>query len=160
MKILRKILLPTDFSKLSEVAKDYVLMLKGDFEQEVIVLHVLSPVEVSLPQFDDPFALEVVSAYAELPEVEKEILKKIESMLNQICAELEEAGFKTKKVISVGNPKEQIVEVAKRENVSLIVIGYHGKGLVEKILEMGSTAKAVVKSAECPVLVVKAKQEK
>jgi nucleotide-binding universal stress UspA family protein len=57
--------------------------------------------------------------------------------------------------MTIGDPKEEIVRVADEEKVNVIVIGYHGKGLLERILEMGSTAKAVIRNAKCPVLVVK-----
>ena len=76
-------------------------------------------------------------------------------MLEVLSQEFEEAGFKVKKILTIGSPSEEIVKIAKEEEVNVIVIGYHGKGLIERILEMGSTAKAVIKKAECPVLVVK-----
>ena len=55
----------------------------------------------------------------------------------------------------MGEPKEEIVRVAQEEAVNLIVMGYHGKGLIERILEIGSTTKGVIREAKCPVLVVK-----
>jgi len=155
MSLFRKVLYPTDFSELAEVAKDYVLKLKDANAQEVVILHVIHPLEFSLPQFDDPFALDVATIYAHIPEIEKEILKKHEEMLNTMADELEQQGFTVKRVMTIGDPKEEIVRVADEEKVNVIVIGYHGKGLLERILEMGSTAKAVIRNAKCPVLVVK-----
>ena len=155
MSLFRKVLYPTDFSELAEVAKDYVLKLKDANAQEVVILHVIHPLEFSLPQFDDPFALDVATIYAHIPEIEKEVLKKHEEMLNTMADELEQQGFTVKRVMTIGDPKEEIVRVADEEKVNVIVIGYHGKGLLERILEMGSTAKAVIRNAKCPVLVVK-----
>ena len=155
MSLFRKVLYPTDFSELAEVAKDYVLKLKDANAQEVVILHVIHPLEFSLPQFDDPFAMDVATIYAHIPEIEKEILKKHEEMLNTMADELEQQGFTVKRVMTIGDPKEEIVRVADEEKVNVIVIGYHGKGLLERILEMGSTAKAVIRNAKCPVLVVK-----
>jgi nucleotide-binding universal stress UspA family protein len=155
MSLFRKVLYPTDFSELAEVAKDYILKLKEANAQEVVILHVIHPLEFSLPQFDDPFALDVATIYAHIPEIEKEILKKHEEMLNTMADELEQQGFTVKRVMTIGDPKEEIVRIADEEKVNVIVIGYHGKGLLERILEMGSTAKAVIRNAKCPVLVVK-----
>ena len=155
MSLFRKVLYPTDFSELAEVAKDYVLKLKDANAQEVVILHVIHPLEFSLPQFDDPFAMDVATIYAHIPEIEKEVLKKHEEMLNTMADELEQQGFTVKRVMTIGDPKEEIVRVADEEKVNVIVIGYHGKGLLERILEMGSTAKAVIRNAKCPVLVVK-----
>ncbi len=159
MPLFRKVLYPTDFSELAEVAKNYVLKLKEANAQEVVVLHVIHPLEFSLPQFDDPFALDVATIYAHIPEIEKEVLKKHEEMLNAITDELKQQGFAVKKIMTIGDPKEEIVRIADEEKANVIVIGYHGKGLLERILEMGSTAKAVIRNAKCPVLVVKRESE-
>ena len=159
MPLFRKILYPTDFSELAEVAKEYVKKLKEANAKEVVVLHVIHPLEFSLPQFDDPFALDVATIYAHIPEMEKLILDRHEEMLKKIEKELKELGFQVKTVMTVGDPKSEIVRVAEEERVNVIVIGYHGKGIIERILEMGSTAKAVIKDAKCPVLVVKKLEE-
>ncbi len=159
MPLFEKILYPTDFSDLAEVAKEYVKKLKEAKAKEVVVLHVIHPLEFSLPQFDDPFALDVATLYAHLPEIEQAILKSHEERLKEIEEELKELDFKVKTVLTVGEPKEEIVRVAKEEGVKVIVIGYHGKSLIERILEIGSTAKGVIKEAPCPVLVVKKKEE-
>ncbi|WP_456342648.1 universal stress protein [Thermovibrio sp.] len=159
MPLFKKILYPTDFSELAEVAKEYVKKLKEANAKEVVVLHVIHPLEFSLPQFDDPFALDVATLYAHLPEIEQAILRSHEERLKEIEEELKACGFEVKTLLTVGEPKEEIVRVAKEENVSVIVIGYHGKSLIERILEIGSTAKAVIKKAECPVLVIKKREE-
>jgi len=159
MPLFKKILYPTDFSELAEVAKEYVIKLKEANAQEVVVLHVIHPLEFSLPQFDDPFALDVATLYAHLPEIEQAILRSHEERLKEIEEELKKAGFKVRTVLTVGEPKEEIVRVAEEERVNVIVIGYHGKSLIERILEIGSTAKAVIKKAKCPVLVVKKREE-
>jgi len=159
MPLFRKILYPTDFSELAEVAKEYVKKLKEANAKEVVVLHVIHPLEFSLPQFDDPFALDVATIYAHIPEMEKLILDRHEEMLKKIEKELKELGFQVKTIMTVGDPKSEIVRVAEEERVNVIVIGYHGKGIIERILEMGSTAKAVIKDSRCPVLVVKKLEE-
>ena len=160
MPLFRKILYPTDFSELAEVAKEYVKKLREANAQEVVVLHVIHPLEFSLPAFDDPFALDVATLYAHLPEIEKAIIEAHEERLEEIEEELKAVGFKVKALLTVGEPKEEIVRVSEEEKVNVIVIGYHGKSLIERILEIGSTAKAVIKKAKCPVLVVKKVEEK
>ncbi|WP_457677857.1 universal stress protein [Thermovibrio sp.] len=159
MPLFKKILYPTDFSDLAEVAKDYVKKLKEANAKEVVVLHVIHPLEFSLPQFDDPFALDVATIYTHLPEIEQAILRSHEERLKEIEKELKKVGFQVKTVMTVGEPKEEIIRVAEEERVNLIVIGYHGKGLLERILEIGSTAKGVITKAKCPVLVVKKREE-
>jgi len=159
MPLFKKVLYPTDFSKLAETAKEYVKKLREANAKEVVILHVVHPLEFSLPQFDDPFALDVATIYSNLPEMERIILQNHEKLLKKTEEEFKELGFQTKTMMTVGDPKSEIVRVAEEEKVNVIVIGYHGKGIIERILEMGSTAKAVIKNAKCPVLVVKKVEE-
>lgn len=160
MSIFNTVLYPTDFSDLANVAKEYVLKLKEANAKKVVVLHVIHPLEFSLPQFDDPFALDVAAIYAHIPEIEKAILDRHQEQLHQVKHELERVGFEVETVMTVGDPKEEIVKAAEEKKVNVIVIGYHGKGLLERILEMGSTTKAVIRNAKCPVLVVKKEEHK
>jgi len=52
-------------------------------------------------------------------------------------------------------PVEQILRMARREQVDLIVMGTHGRlGLARMVL--GSVAEQVVRQSPCPVMTVKA----
>jgi nucleotide-binding universal stress UspA family protein len=53
-----------------------------------------------------------------------------------------------------GNPATQIVELARRRRADMIIVGSRGRGAVAGTL-LGSVSKAVVNSADCPVLVVR-----
>jgi nucleotide-binding universal stress UspA family protein len=56
--------------------------------------------------------------------------------------------------VETGTPYQNVVDMAKREEVDLIVMGSHGhSGLAHLVL--GSTAERVIRLAPCPVLVVK-----
>ncbi len=56
------------------------------------------------------------------------------------------------------DPAEDITEIARQENASLIVIGLRRRSPVGKLL-LGSNAQAILLSADCPVLAVKAAQD-
>jgi universal stress protein A len=52
-----------------------------------------------------------------------------------------------------GNPKQEIIHIAEKENADLIIVGSHGRhGLA---LLLGSTANAVLHYATCDVLAVR-----
>ena len=53
-----------------------------------------------------------------------------------------------------GDPIGEIVRLAEQEHVDMIVMGTHGRTGLSRLL-MGSVAEAVVRRADCPVLVVK-----
>lgn len=53
-----------------------------------------------------------------------------------------------------GEPAAEITKLAKAENVDLIVMSSHGRTGLGRLL-MGSVAEAVMRQAECPVMIVK-----
>ena len=55
--------------------------------------------------------------------------------------------------VELGIPKHEIVRVARERGADLIVIGSHGRHGLQLIL--GSTANAVLHSAECDVLAIR-----
>ena len=59
-------------------------------------------------------------------------------------------------VILEGNPGNEIVDFAEKNNIDLIVVGTLGKTGIERFL-LGSVAEKVVKHSKKPVLVVRGK---
>ena len=57
-------------------------------------------------------------------------------------------------MVWTGDPGDQIVAAAEAEGVEMIVVGSHGRGTVGRLL-LGSVSEKVVRSAACPVLVVR-----
>ncbi|MGQ0606075.1 MAG: universal stress protein [Candidatus Nitrosotenuis sp.] len=57
-------------------------------------------------------------------------------------------------VIVYGNPVEQILGIAKKKKIDLIVIGARGKGRVKELF-LGSVSNAVLHKSQIPVLLVK-----
>ena len=60
----------------------------------------------------------------------------------------------SRKVVRTGKPFYEINQYAQEEDINLIVIATHGHSGMEHIL-FGSTAEKVVRTAPCPVLVVR-----
>jgi universal stress protein A len=56
----------------------------------------------------------------------------------------------------IGKPADEILDLAKDVGADLIFIGTHGKTGIQRLV-MGSVAEAVVRQAECPVMVVRTK---
>ena len=156
MPLFEKTLYSTDFSPLAEVALDYVKKLKEAGEKEVIVVHVVDDLSIELPEGAD--LLNEKDLYKILPEVDQEYVTSIVEKLEAIKKILEDEGLSVKLYLKYGNIPKQIVEGAKRENVKLIVMGAHGKGLLTEIL-LGSVSTDVIRNAESPVLIVKKKED-
>lgn len=56
--------------------------------------------------------------------------------------------------VAVGRPYEEILRIATEHEADLIVLGIHGRTIVERAL-FGSTATQVVRRSPCPVLTVR-----
>jgi nucleotide-binding universal stress UspA family protein len=57
-------------------------------------------------------------------------------------------------VLGAGNPAHEIVRCALERRVDVIVMGTHGRSGVSHVL-LGSIAEKVVRTAPCPVLVIR-----
>lgn len=58
--------------------------------------------------------------------------------------------------LAAGEPHKQILQLASDLEADLIVVGSHGKKALERLM-MGSVSQAVVKKAQCAVLVARPK---
>jgi nucleotide-binding universal stress UspA family protein len=132
-----RILVPTDFSSCSESALSFAIVLAGAADQaSICLLHV---VEASVPGYDDNLGV-----------LEPEFLRTQMQMLS--ASRRTDIAMETK--IVHGDPRKKIVATAKQLDIDLIVIGTHGRGGLAQFI-MGSTAKAVLHNASCPVMTVR-----
>jgi nucleotide-binding universal stress UspA family protein len=75
-----------------------------------------------------------------------------------MSAFIQEHGYpKMNITIRDGDPVKQIIQFAEERDAGLIVIPSHGRGMLTEML-LGSTTYSVVRSAHCPVLVLKPKK--
>lgn len=126
---LARILVPVDFSKYSEAALAQAIELAEQFKAELHLLHVVSE--------NDSDALRQAAEHLER-------LVPTELMLR----------LKVARAVVYGLPGREIVRKALRECFDLIVMGTHGRtGLVR--LAMGSIAERVLRTAPCPVMIVR-----
>jgi nucleotide-binding universal stress UspA family protein len=143
--MFKKILYPTDFSDVSKKAIGYIKQLGEAGSQTVIVLHVI-----------DERAMQAVARYASgnSMEIEQTIIHDAEQEIKIIEDELKKSGFKVKSIIQTGIPLREILKAEEKENVSVIVIGSHGKSNLEEIF-LGSVSEKVSRKCKSPVLIVK-----
>ena len=84
------------------------------------------------------------------------VIRPTNVQLNVNSAEqvLAAAGLKATAAVLSGNPKEVILEEAKKWNADLIVVGSHGRRGFKRFL-LGSVSEAVAMNAHCSVVVVR-----
>lgn len=130
--LLYRILVPTDFSLKSLSALDVIRMLREHIS-EVVFVHV---VERSRSQDD----LE-------------DKMKTASNRLQELVDEMKIFGIKAGFHVRKGAASKEILRIAEKENVSLIVMAKTGAGLV-KGLVMGSTAQNVTLNSERSLLLL------
>jgi len=144
---VKTILLPTDFSDCAIFALPYAAHIARATGASLICLHVVETVvpAVGYTGMSEPLPIGDLSEQLE-NSAERELPKIAES---EACS-----GLEVEELIVHGEAATEIVRVAKERSVDLIVVSSHGRTGWGRIL-FGSTAEAVVRHAECPVLVVK-----
>jgi nucleotide-binding universal stress UspA family protein len=135
---INSILIPTDFSVLSESALKVGIAIAKRQNAEVTLLHVVDLLPNLLPTqvlLTDPL----------------EVLSRMEEKLKELSEKIQkDTGVKAIVKALKGTPSDSICKFAYEENMSLIVMGTHGvSGLREFFI--GSEAYRVVKNATCPV---------
>lgn len=109
---------------------------------------VLVYVRPSIGALGEPYYQEKLS---EQMEYARAALERGEALVKQ-------EGCEAEAEVLEGNPAEQIVELARVRNASLIVVGSRGLGAVTGAL-LGSVSSAIIHRADRPVLVVPVQAE-
>jgi len=144
---LKKILVPTDFSETSKKAVQYALRFAEQFGCEIALLYVVEP---ATPLIGAPLAVE--------PMTDKDEFSMAEKDLALLAAEAHTNGaHSVKSFVRVGHAPNEITKTAKDLDVDLIIISTHGYTSWRHLC-IGSTAERVVRTAPCPVLVVREKE--
>jgi universal stress protein A len=139
--IIKRILVPTDFSEPSLKALDYAIDFTRAHNAELLLLHVVEPIRHTRM----------------MPDV-SEILEHHRAEAAEKIAELEQRTRqrhrKCRSEVHFGVPYYVIADVAKNWNADLIIIATHGyTGLSH--LFLGSVTERVVRIAECPVMTLR-----
>jgi nucleotide-binding universal stress UspA family protein len=142
---LRRILVPTDFSKSSRNALTYGAAFAARFGAEVYLLHVVQDLALFIP--------EAVMVPPVVPPVEQ-FVSAARLALERALGELSLPDVRVTPEVVEGAPFEEIVRYARERDIDLIVMGTHGHTGLAHIL-MGSVAEKVVRRAPCPVLTVR-----
>ena len=145
---IQRILVAIDFSRNSERALDYAGMLARRCGATLHLLHVIEPLSLGSPALD--------AAAFTRPDWEKLLESDAFEQLTRMAAPFRML-VATKSVL-FDDAANCIVREADDRQMDLIVMGTHGRGAVASLL-MGSVARHVVRTANCPVLTVRESRE-
>ena len=139
------IVVPIDFSNSSMESMDVAKELGKQYGSEISLIHVV-PV---IPRLPDAVSIFDEGAY------EKELIQRAEQRLEELVKQLEEAGVRASGRVGLANDAATEI-VRDSELADLIVIATHGTTGWRR-LAFGSVTEKVVRTANCPVLVLRAK---
>ena len=144
MTSIKKILVPTDFSALSQKAVNRAVDVAKQLGAELHLLHVC-------PLLMYAIAPDVVP---DDPDFERKLKAQLAEKLEKAAAGLRTSGLTVHTLLVTGNPTHEIADVAAQRGFDLIVIGTHGRtGLAR--FALGSVAERTVRVSNVPVLTVR-----
>lgn len=141
------ILWPTDFSDPSYAALAAAIELAAHFEAGLLCLHVLEPPPENSEWSDASSFTVPLSVEQDRDRADKELHRLISA---RVPADVEAETY-----VAVGDASIAIPEIARKEQVDLVVIATHGRTGWRRMV-FGSVAEKVVRDAACPVLTVRA----
>jgi nucleotide-binding universal stress UspA family protein len=141
---MKKILVPTDFSEYAYYALKVAAQIAKKNDGEIILLHMLE-----LPHQ----AGDAIGSGHDIPEImlfKNAAINKLEDLMNDECLD----GLKVSEIIQFELAFNGIMDISKKNDVDLIVMGSHGASGFKEMF-IGSNAEKVVRFSDIPVLVLK-----
>lgn len=146
---MKRILVPTDFSKYSEEALKVAAQIARKNNSEIILLHMLE-----LPHQTS----DIMGGGNSIPEImfyKNKAINNLEKLMDIDYLK----GINVSEAIEFKKVTEGIIDASKKNNVDLVVMGSHGTSGFNELL-VGSNAEKIVRLSNIPVLVIKKEEEK
>jgi len=141
--MLKKILVPVDFSDTSLAGLREAGELADGTAAELVLLHV------------DEFPVMPIGEFPYLPtDVVEEHVAALKRRMNELVAQTTTGLRIVRGSIVAGPAYQAIIDAATAEKADLIVMGTHGRRGFRHLI-MGSVAERVVRTASVPVLTVR-----
>jgi len=143
MNDIKKILVPIDYSKPSLKAVNYALELAESIHAEVIIHHAIFPFMMT----EDYFEYSIVENSIN---TKKEKLKKF---IKNLSKKNNTVGIKISDSCNVGLPCQSILEVTKKQNIDLIILGTGGSKDFNQVV-IGSKTANIISNSTVPVFLL------
>jgi nucleotide-binding universal stress UspA family protein len=141
---MKRILVPTDFSKHAEYALKVAAQIAKTNNSEIILLHMLE-----LPHQSSD-ALGMGSDIPEIMFFKNRAISKLEELMDVDYLK----GISVSEIIQFEKAFEGILTVSRKNNVDFIIMGSHGASGFQEMF-IGSNTEKVVRASDVPVLVIK-----
>lgn len=155
---IRKILYPTDLSETSSHAFSYAASVANRYDASINILYVIKDTTRSSEDLISNVIGE--EKWKEILGRNKmEVVDKIRQRLEEFCeqtrSEMSGCPFLVEKIlVELGNPVDEIVNEAAKEEYDVVIMGAHGHGAITGTV-IGSVSRRVLRRTKKPVLVVR-----
>ena len=146
MDPIKKIMVAVGFEEYSEGLLTYAARIAEYLNAELVIVNIINVRDV-----------EAVGSIAAMGyEVDSEhyvsgIKEERRQALNEILAKISFPEEKIRAIFQIGHPVEELLTIAMRENVDLVVMGVRGRSNLEHIL-VGSVAEKLFRRSPVPIL--------
>jgi nucleotide-binding universal stress UspA family protein len=146
--MFERIIAPLDGSRLSAEALAYAVNIAKRFDSEVILVGYLS----QSTSIGNPGSVDIIAEQVQTKDVENAAHAK--RYLANRANLLKEQGVKVTYRVIEGVPAHSIMDCAREEDASLIVMMSHGRGWFKRTI-LGSVTDAIMRGSKVPVLVIR-----
>ncbi len=151
---MKKILVPTDFSKTATMATDVAFDIAKKSGASIVLLHVVE--EASGGSFNVEGQVATASMTMNDKLFNLVLLKKARTQLEKVVKDPKYADVKVDGELRVGNPYHGMRTIIAEQKVDLIVMGTEGRTGFSEML-IGSNTEKVIRNSHSPVLTVQKK---
>ncbi|HRI79131.1 MAG TPA: universal stress protein [Cyclobacteriaceae bacterium] len=150
---MKKILVPTDFSKNAVNATDVAFDIAKKSGASLTLLHVIEG-----PSGASSFNVEGQVSYSNMSDklFTLQMIKKAKAQLEKAVKDTRYASVKVEGELRMGNAFHGIRTIIAEHKVDLVVMGTTGRTGVDKLI-IGSNAEKVIRTSHCPVLTLQDK---
>ncbi|HWA35227.1 MAG TPA: universal stress protein [Cyclobacteriaceae bacterium] len=148
---MKKILVPTDFSKNATVATDVAFDIAKKSGASIVLLHVIDQVT------GGSFNVEGQIAQGDMGQrlFNMKMIQKAKAQLEKVVKDPKYKDVKVDGELRMGNAYHGMITIIGEKKVDLVVMGTAGKANPKDLL--GSNTEKVIRHSNCPVLTVKDK---
>jgi len=150
---MKKILVPTDFSKPAQIATDVAVDIARKANAQLIVLHVVE--EASGTSFNITGEVKVSGGWEDKLFTMK-MIERSQKQMAKVIEDLNAKGVKVRQELRVGTAFHGMRNIITEQKVDLVVMGTAGRTKLQEMI-IGTNTEKVVRHAKCPVLTVNKK---
>ena len=150
---MKKILVPTDFSKPAMIAAEVAADIAKKANAELTFLHVVEEAVGNSLNVEGQVSAD---GHWEEKLFTMKLIEKAKKQMTKLVEDSKFDGVKVKQELRIGSPYHGMNTIITERKVDLVVMGTAGHSELEQMI-IGSNTEKVVRRSHCPVLTMHAK---